>query len=53
VDLRARNDNTVKQTSPLPDPEGILQRAMAYTFRSLMDGKDTYEQIHMDSDHVD
>lgn len=25
-DLRARNDNTYKQMSPLPDPEGILRR---------------------------
>ena len=53
VDLRARNDNTVKQTSPLPDPEGILRRAAAHPFRSLMDGKDAYEQIRIDSDHVD
>jgi hypothetical protein len=53
VDLRARNDNTVKQTSPLPDPKGILRRAAAHPFRSLMDGKDAYEQIRIDSDHVD
>jgi hypothetical protein len=53
VDLRARNDNTFKQTSPLPDPEGILRRAAAHPFRSLMDGKDAYEQIRIDSDHVD
>ena len=53
VDLRARNDNTVKQTSPLPDPEGILRRAAAHPFRSLMDGKDAYKQIRMEADHVD
>jgi len=52
-DLRARNDNTHKQTSPLPDPEGILRRAAAHRFRSLMDGKDAYEQIRIDPDHVD
>jgi len=52
VDLRARNDNTYKQTSPLPDPEGILRRAAAHTFRSLMDGKDAYEQIRIEPDHV-
>ena len=45
VDLRARNDNTQKQTSPLPDPDGILRRAAAHLFQSLMDGKDAYEQI--------
>ena len=52
VDLRARNDNTYKQTSPLPDPEGILWRAAAHAFRTLMDGKDAYEQIQIKSDHV-
>lgn len=53
VDLRARNDNTVKMTSPLPDPEGILRRAAAHPFRSSMDGKDAYEQIRIEPDHVD
>jgi hypothetical protein len=53
VDLRARNDNTHKQTSPLPDPEGILRRAAAHNFWTLMDGKDAYEQIRIEPEHVD
>lgn len=53
VDLRARNDNTKKLTSPLPDPEGILRRAASHPFRSTMDGKDAYEQIRIIPEHVD
>lgn len=51
-DLRARNENTYKMTSPLPDPEGILRRAARRRFRSMMDGKDAYEQIRIDPAHV-
>ncbi len=40
-------------TSPLPDPEGILRRAAAHPFRSSMDGKDAYEQIRIEPDHVE
>ena len=53
IDLRARNNNTIKMTSPLPDPEGILRRAAAHPFRSSMDGKDAYEQIRIEPSHVD
>jgi hypothetical protein len=52
VDLRARNENTIKLTSPLPDPEGILRRAASHPFRSTMDGKDAYEQIRIITEHV-
>jgi hypothetical protein len=52
-DLRARNENTHKMTSPLPDPEGILRRAARHRFRSMMDGKDAYEQIRIEPAHVD
>ena len=51
-DLRAQNENTYKMTLPLPDPEGILRRAARHRFRSMMDGKDAYEQIHVDPAHV-
>ena len=51
-DLRARNDNTHKMTLPLPDPEGILRRAARHRFRSMMDGKDGYEQIRIAPEHV-
>ena len=52
-DLRARNDNTRKMTSPLPDPEGILRRTVSKKFRSLMDGRDAYEQIRVEPSHVE
>jgi len=52
-DLRSRNDNTQKLTSPLPDPEGILRRAASHPYRSSMDGKDAYEQIRIIPEHVD
>ena len=52
-DLRERNANTHKVTSPLPDMEGILRRASRHRYRSLIDGKDAYEQIHVDPAHVD
>ena len=51
-DLRAWNENTYKMTSQLPDPEGILRRAARCRFCSMMDGKDAYEQIHVDPAHV-
>ena len=51
-DLRERNENTYKMTSPLPDPEGILRRATRRRFCSMMDGKDAYEQIRIEPAHV-
>jgi len=51
-DLRERNKNTHKMTSPLPDPEGILRRAAHHRFRSMMDGKNAYEQIRIEPAHV-
>lgn len=52
VDLRERNKNTRKLTSPLPDMEGILRRVARRPFRSLMDGQDAYEQIRVIPEHV-
>ena len=51
-DLHARNDNTHKMMSPLPDPEGILRRAARHRFQSMIDGKDAYEQIRIAPEHV-
>ncbi|OJT08771.1 Retrovirus-related Pol polyprotein from transposon 17.6, partial [Trametes pubescens] len=51
-DLREQNANTLKVTSPLPDMEGILRRLARHPYRSLIDGKDTYEQIRVEPDHV-
>ena len=52
-DLRERNANTHKLTSPLPDIEGILRRLSRKRYRSLIDGKDAYEQIRIAPEHVE
>ncbi|PSR74038.1 hypothetical protein PHLCEN_2v10177, partial [Hermanssonia centrifuga] len=52
-DLRERNDNTVKVTSPLPDMEGILHRIAKKPYRSSLDGKDAYECIRIEPDDVE
>lgn len=53
VDLRARNANTRKMTSPLPDMEGILRRASRCKFHLLIDGQDACEQIRIKPEHVE
>jgi hypothetical protein len=52
MDLRERNKNTRKLTSPLPDMEGILRCVAQKPYRSLMDGQDAYEQIRVVPEHV-
>lgn len=52
-DLRAQNANTVKRSSPLPDIDGILRRAAKGRYRSILDGKDAYEQIRIIPEHVE
>ena len=39
-------------TSQLPDIEAILRRVASKPYRSLIDGKDTYEQIHVVPEHI-
>lgn len=51
-DLRERNKNTRKLTSPLPDIEGILRRVAKKPFRSALDLKAAYEQIRIVPEHV-
>uniref|UniRef100_A0A0W0GB85 Putative polyprotein n=1 Tax=Moniliophthora roreri TaxID=221103 RepID=A0A0W0GB85_MONRR len=53
VDLRERNANTKKVVSPLPNIEDITRRVAKYKFRSIIDGKDAYEQIRVIPEHVD
>ena len=53
VDLRERNKNTVKSTSPLPDMEGMIRRTASKPFRTLLDLKSAYEQIRIVPEHVD
>jgi transposase InsO family protein len=51
-DKREQNQNTYKLASPLPDIEEILREVSKHQFRSLIDGKDAYEQIRVIPDHV-
>lgn len=53
VDLRERNKNTQKSTSPLPDMEGMIRRTASKPFRTLLDLKSAYEQIRIIPEHVD
>ncbi|SJL14216.1 uncharacterized protein ARMOST_17672 [Armillaria ostoyae] len=53
VDLRARNANTRKLASPLPDIDGILRRVACAKYFSLMDSSDAYEQVRVDPAHVE
>src|SRR6267154_1582061 len=47
LDTRQRNKNTLKLASPLPDIEAILHNVSSHPYRSLLDGKDAYEQIRV------
>jgi Reverse transcriptase (RNA-dependent DNA polymerase) len=51
-DLRARNLNTLKMASPLPDIDGIVRRVAKHKYHSLMDGKEFFEQIRIIPAHV-
>ena len=52
VDKWQQNTNTHKLTAPLLDIDGILRNVIKHKYCSLIDGKDTYEQIHMVPEHV-
>ena len=51
-DKREQNTNTFKLTSPLLDIEEILREVSRHKFRSIIDRKDTYEQIRVIPKHV-
>ena len=51
-DKREQNANTHKLASPLPDIEQILREVSRHKYRSLIDGKDAYEQIRVVPEHV-
>ena len=53
IDLRERNKNTVKMSSPLPDIEGVLRRVAMKPFKSVLDLTAAYEQIRIIPEHVD
>ena len=51
-DKREQNANTHKLASLLPDIEEILREVSRHKYHSLIDGKDTYEQIRVIPEHV-
>ena len=53
IDLRERNKNTVKLSSPLPDIEGVLRRVASKPLRSVLDLTAAYEQIRIVPEHVE
>ena len=52
IDLREQNKNTKKLLSPLSDIESVLRRVVSKKYKSLINGKDAYEQIRIISEHV-
>ncbi|QRW08785.1 Pol polyprotein/retrotransposon [Ceratobasidium sp. AG-Ba] len=48
LDKREQNANTYKSASPLPDIQEILWKVSQYPFKSLINGKDAFEQIRID-----
>lgn len=52
IDLRARNANTKKMASPLPDIDGIMRRVASKKYRTLLDMKDAYEQTRIRPEDV-
>ena len=52
IDLREQNKNTKKLLSPLLDIKSVLRRVTSKKYKSLIDGKDTYEQIRIIPEHV-
>lgn len=52
LDKREQNANTYKVASPLPDMQVILWDVSKYPYRSLIDGKDAYEQIRIEPEDV-
>lgn len=47
VDLRARNANTKRMASPLPDMDTILRNVVSHKYKSMLDLKGAYEQIRI------
>ena len=52
IDLREQNKNTKKLLSPLLDIKSVLRRVTSKKYKSLIDSKDTYEQIRIIPEHV-
>ena len=52
IDLREQNKNTKKLLSSLLNIESVLRRVTSKKYKSLIDGKDAYEQIRIIPEHV-
>lgn len=53
VDCRQRNDNTVKDLTPLPDQDQIRMDVARAKYRSKIDLSDAYEQVRIIDEDVD
>ena len=53
LDLRERNKNTVKMSSPSPDTEGVICCVTAKSYWSVLDLTAAYEQICIVPEHVE
>ncbi|GAA5843670.1 hypothetical protein JCM11251_006402 [Rhodosporidiobolus azoricus] len=52
INLKLRNENTVKMASPIPDMKGTCTRVASNKVRSKVDMKAAYEQVRLDPDSV-
>ena len=52
INLRERNKNTHKLTSPLPDMEGMLRRTVSKQYQTALNLKSAYKQIWIIPEHV-
>ena len=52
VDCRQRNDNTVKDVTPLPDQDQIRLDVARAKYRSKIDLSNAYEQVRIEPDDV-
>ncbi len=52
VDCRQRNENTVKDVTPMPDQDGIREDVARAKYRSKIDLSDAYEQVRIIEDDI-
>lgn len=52
IDARQRNDNTIKDMTPLPDQETIQEDVARAKYRSKIDLADAYKQIRVESKDI-
>ncbi|GAA5918274.1 hypothetical protein JCM5296_006269 [Sporobolomyces johnsonii] len=52
INLKPRNENTVRVASPLPDMKDVRNRFAAHRYRSKLDFKAAYEQVRLTPESV-